>query len=40
MLKEAQLKSEEVQREALVKSKQDIAKLVVLGVEKTLRERK
>jgi len=38
MMAEAALKSEEIQREALAKSKQEIAKLVVLGVEKTLKE--
>jgi F-type H+-transporting ATPase subunit b len=38
MLTEATLKGEEIQREALAKSKQEIAKLVVLGVEKTLKE--
>ena len=39
MLAEATLKGEEIQREALAKSKQEIARLVVLGVEKTLKER-
>jgi F-type H+-transporting ATPase subunit b len=39
MLAEATLKGEELQRDALAKSKQEIAKLVVLGVEKTLKER-
>jgi ATP synthase F0 subunit b len=38
MLAEAKLKSDELHREALVRSKQDIAKLVVLGVEKTIKE--
>jgi len=38
MLAEAAMKGEEIQREALAKSKQEIAKLVVLGVEKTLKE--
>jgi hypothetical protein len=39
MLAEASLKGEEIQREALAKSKQELAKLVVLGVEKTLKDR-
>jgi F-type H+-transporting ATPase subunit b len=38
MLKEAAQKSEELHRETLARSKQEIAQLVVLGVEKTLKE--
>lgn len=38
MLAEAAQKSAELEREAIAKSKQEIAKLVVLGVEKTLKE--
>lgn len=38
ILKEATQKSEELHRETLARSKQEIAKLVVLGVEKTLKE--
>jgi F-type H+-transporting ATPase subunit b len=40
MLAEAKLKSDELHRDALARSKQDIAKLVVLGVEKTLKGEK
>lgn len=38
MITEAAQKSAELEREALIRSKQEIAKLVVLGVEKTLKE--
>ncbi len=36
-LVEARMKSEEIKRTALEESKEDIARLIVLGVEKTLR---
>jgi F-type H+-transporting ATPase subunit b len=36
---EANMRAEEAHREALLKSRDDIARLVVLGVEKTLREK-
>ena len=39
ILKEAELKGEEMKREALRESKEDIAKLIVLGAEKTLTEK-
>lgn len=38
LLEEANLKGEEIKREALEKSREEIAKLIILGVEKTLRE--
>jgi len=37
MLKEADLKSEELKRTALLESREEMARLIVLGVEKTLR---
>lgn len=37
ILSEASLKGEEIKREALTESKEEIAKLIVLGVEKTLK---
>lgn len=40
VLVEANLKGEEIQREALTESKEEIAKLIVLGVEKTLKQNK
>jgi F0F1-type ATP synthase membrane subunit b/b' len=37
MITEAKLKAEEIKREAVEKSREEIAKLIVLGVEKTLK---
>jgi F-type H+-transporting ATPase subunit b len=39
VLREAALKSEEIRKEALDESKEEIAKLIVLGAEKALREK-
>lgn len=39
LLREAELKGEEIRQDALRKSKEDMARLIVLGVEKTLRNR-
>jgi F-type H+-transporting ATPase subunit b len=38
IITEATLKGEEIKREALEESKEEIARLIVLGVEKTIRE--
>lgn len=38
MLKDAQAQAQELKRQALEESKQEVAKLIVLGVEKTLRQ--
>lgn len=39
IVQEATLKGEEIKREALEESREEIAKLIVLGVEKTVREK-
>jgi F-type H+-transporting ATPase subunit b len=39
LVREAELKGEEIRQDALRKSKEDMARLIVLGVEKTLRSR-
>ncbi len=39
LLTEAKLKAEEIKREALEESREELAKLIVLGVEKTIRKK-